>query len=141
MIPLFLKSLLGALAVLLIALLARSKRFFMAHIPVRHPSGGFAVKTAVLPIFHHRLVPPFPTFALIAHYIVGTQRSGADLQKTALFGLWSLFPYAGYLVAVYAGSVRWPLAVTLGVATAVWVLMALGMIVLWGRLHPSAAGA
>lgn len=117
MIPLFLKSLLGALAVLLIALLARSKNFFIAG-----------------------LVPLFPTFALIAHYIVGTERSGADLQKTALFGLWSLFPYAGYLVAVYFGSVRWPLAVTLGVATAAWVLMALGMIVLWGRLHPSAGG-
>ncbi|MBN8790831.1 MAG: GlpM family protein [Stenotrophomonas nitritireducens] len=115
--PLFLKSLLGALAVLLIALLARSKSFFIAG-----------------------LVPLFPTFALIAHYIVGTERSGADLQKTALFGLWSLFPYAGYLVAVYFGSVRWPLAVTLGVATAAWVLMALGMIVLWGRLHPSAGG-
>lgn len=117
MIPLFLKSLLGALAVLLIALLARSKSFFIAG-----------------------LVPLFPTFALIAHYIVGTERSGADLQKTALFGLWSLFPYAGYLVAVYFGSVRWPLAVTLGVATVAWVLMALGMIVLWGRLHPSAGG-
>ena len=51
------------------------------------------------------------------------------------------FPYAGYLVAVYFGSVRWPLAVTLGVATAVWVLMALAMIVLWARLHPAAAGA
>ncbi|MGX9719601.1 GlpM family protein [Stenotrophomonas acidaminiphila] len=118
MISLFLKSLLGALAVLAIALLARSKSFFIAG-----------------------LVPLFPTFALIAHYIVGSGRSGADLQKTALFGLWSLFPYAGYLVAVYFGSVRWPLAVTLGVATAVWVLMALAMIVLWGRLHPAAAGA
>ena len=29
---------------------------------------------------------------------------------------------------------------SLGVLTAVWVLMALGMIVLWGRLHPSAGG-
>ena len=118
MIPLFLKSLLGALAVLAIALLARSKSFFIAG-----------------------LVPLFPTFALIAHYIVGSQRTGADLQKTALFGLWSLFPYAGYLVAVYFGSVRWPLVVTLGVATAVWVLLALAMIVLWARLHPAAAGA
>ena len=73
--------------------------------------------------------------------VVTAQKREDTLQKTALFGLWSLFPYAGYLVAVYFGSVRWPLAVTLGVATAVWVLMALGMIVLWGRLHPSAAGA
>ncbi|MCL7714241.1 GlpM family protein [Stenotrophomonas mori] len=117
MLSLFLKSLLGALAVLLIALLARSKSFFIAG-----------------------LVPLFPTFALIAHYIVGSERSGGDLQKTALFGLWSLFPYAGYLAVVYVGSVRWPLAVTLGAATAVWLLMAVAMILLWGRLHPALAG-
>ncbi len=114
MIPLFLKSLLGALAVLVIALLARSKSFFIAG-----------------------LVPLFPTFALIAHCIVGSERSGEDLRKTALFGLWSLVPYAGYLLAVYFGSVRWPLPVTLGVATLAWVLMAAGMIVLWGRVYPS----
>ena len=112
------KAALGAAVVLLLAVLAKTKNYYIAG-----------------------LVPLFPTFALIAHYIVGSQRSGADLQKTALFGLWSLFPYAGYLVAVYFGSVRWPLAVTLGVATAVWVLMALAMIVLWARLHPAAAGA
>ena len=112
------KAALGAAVVLLLAVLAKTKNYYIAG-----------------------LVPLFPTFALIAHYIVGSQRSGADLQKTALFGLWSLFPYAGYLLAVYFGSVRWPLAVTLGVATAVWVLMALAMIVLWARLHPAAAGA
>jgi len=48
---LFLKCLLGAVAVLLIALLSRTKNFFVAG-----------------------LVPLFPTFALIAHYIVGTHR-------------------------------------------------------------------
>ncbi|QSA20813.1 GlpM family protein, partial [Vibrio furnissii] len=48
MVALFFKCLLGAFAVLLIALLSKSKSFFI--------SG---------------LVPLFPTFALIAHYIVG----------------------------------------------------------------------
>lgn len=67
MISLFLKCLLGALAVLLIALLSKSRSFFI--------SG---------------LVPLFPTFALIAHYIVGTERTMADLRVTALFGLYSL---------------------------------------------------
>ncbi|WP_180983179.1 GlpM family protein, partial [Vibrio vulnificus] len=48
MISLFLKSLLGAAAVVIIALLSKSKNFYIAG-----------------------LVPLFPTFALIAHFIVG----------------------------------------------------------------------
>ena len=50
MISLFLKCLLGTAAVLVIALLSRSRSFFIAG-----------------------LVPLFPTFALIAHYIVGSE--------------------------------------------------------------------
>lgn len=64
------KCLLGAGAVLLIALLSKSKGFFIAG-----------------------LVPLFPTFALIAHYIVGAERTLADLRATALFGLYALIPY------------------------------------------------
>lgn len=56
MISLYLKSLLGALAVLIIALLSKSKNFFVAG-----------------------LVPLFPTFALNAHCIVGAERSAVDL--------------------------------------------------------------
>ncbi|NAX33946.1 GlpM family protein, partial [Vibrio sp. V29_P1S30P107] len=59
MLALFFKCLLGALAVLLIALLSKSKSFFI--------SG---------------LVPLFPTFALIAHYIVGTERTMEELRIT-----------------------------------------------------------
>ncbi|MCG6308545.1 GlpM family protein, partial [Vibrio alginolyticus] len=78
MISLFLKSLLGAAAVVIIALVSKSKNFYIAG-----------------------LVPLFPTFALIAHFIVGSERSMEDLRQTALFGLWSLLPYAAYLAAVY----------------------------------------
>lgn len=117
MTSLFLKSLVGALAVLLIAILARSKSVYLAG-----------------------LVPLFPTFALIAHVIIGTERSAADLQHTALFGLWSLVPYAGYLGVVWFGSTRWSLPVTLGTATAAWVLLALGMILLWERVRPPING-
>ena len=112
MIPLFLKSLLGALAVLLIALLARSKSFFIAG-----------------------LVPLFPTFALIAHAIVGAERGMADLRTTALFGLWSLIPYAVYLLAVYWLSTRLALAPTLISATLAWVAAAAVLLVAWTRLH------
>ncbi len=82
---------------LLIALLSKSRSFFIAG-----------------------LVPLFPAFALIAHYIVGSERSAADLRTTALFGLWSLLPYAVYLGVVYWAGVRQTLAGTLVLATLGW---------------------
>jgi membrane protein GlpM len=114
MLSLVLKCLLGALAVLLIALLSKSKSFFVAG-----------------------LVPLFPTFALIAHYIVGSERSAADLRTTALFGLWSLLPYAIYLLAVYWLSLRFALASTLALATAAWTVAAALLLVAWSRVAAS----
>ncbi|MGI4847056.1 MAG: GlpM family protein [Janthinobacterium lividum] len=116
MFSLFLKCLLGALAVLLIALASRSRYFFLAC-----------------------LVPLFPTFALIAHYVVGTTRTASALQTTALFGLWSLAPYAAYLITVYFLSTRLPLLPTLCLATLVWLICAGLMLGLWYRVYPSAA--
>lgn len=111
MISLFLKSLLGALAVLLIALLSKSRIFFIAG-----------------------LVPLFPTFALIAHYIVGTERTMSDLRATALFGLWSLLPYAIYLLAVYWLCLKFSLPTTLLLATLAWTVAA-GILVLgWSKI-------
>lgn len=114
MLSLFLKCLLGAGAVLLIALLSKSKSFFIAG-----------------------LVPLFPTFALIAHYIVGSERSMEHLRTTALFGLYSLIPYAAYLVAVYCFSYRFSLFGTLSMATAVWLVFAFILLMSWMRLYPS----
>ena len=109
-LSLLLKALLGAGVVLLIALLSKSKSYYVAG-----------------------MVPLFPTFALIAHYIVGTKRSGADLRQTALFGLWSLLPYAVYLGIVYFLSVRTGLLATLGAATAGWLAAAAIVLVAWTR--------
>lgn len=108
MAALFFKCLLGALAVLIIALLSKTKSFFI--------SG---------------LVPLFPTFALIAHYIVGTERTMEDLRTTALFGLYSLIPYAAYLLAVYYFSYRLSLTGTLVCATLVWLVFAALLLVGW----------
>ncbi|WP_028581350.1 GlpM family protein [Desulfogranum japonicum] len=112
MISLFLKCLLGAIAVLLIALLSKSRSFFV--------SG---------------LVPLFPTFALIAHYIVGTERVMGDLRVTALFGLYSLIPYAAYLIAVYTLSLKYNLAWTLSLATVIWVIFACILLVCWTKFY------
>lgn len=114
MIALVLKCMFGAVAVLLIAVLSKSKNFYVAG-----------------------LVPLFPTFALIAHCIVGTERSTADLRATALFGLWSLVPYGIYLLAVYWLSGRLSLAGTLVLATAAWVIAAGAVLVVWSILHPT----
>lgn len=83
MTSLFLKSLLGAVAVLIIAMLSKSKSFYIAG-----------------------LVPLFPTFALIAHFIVGSERDMEALRQTALFGIYSLIPYTANLISVFYFSYR-----------------------------------
>lgn len=112
MATLFLRAMLGAAAVVVITLLSRSRSYFIAG-----------------------LVPLFPTFALIAHYIVGSERSAADLRTTALFGMWSLIPYFAYLAAVYLLSGRLPLVQTLVAATLVWLAAAGVLVAAWTRLH------
>ncbi|CAI3130023.1 Inner membrane protein YdgC [Acinetobacter calcoaceticus] len=105
---LFLKCMLGAGVVLIISVLSKSKAFYIAG-----------------------LVPLFPTFALIAHVIVYQQKGAEALQKTALFGLWSLIPYAIYLVAVYVLATRLSMWSCLGLATLCWVVAAAGLIYGW----------
>ncbi|MBD1220836.1 GlpM family protein [Acinetobacter seifertii] len=104
---LFLKCM-GAGVVLIISILSKSKAFYIAG-----------------------LVPLFPTFALIAHVIVYQQKGAEALQKTALFGLWSLIPYAIYLVAVYMLATRVSMWSCLGLATLCWVVAAAGLIYGW----------
>lgn len=111
MIALFIKCLIGAAVVVIIALLSKSKSFYIAG-----------------------LVPLFPSFALIAHYIVGTERSMDDLRTTALFGLYSLLPYAAYLLAVYYFSYHLSLVHTLTMATAIWMCSAMVLLLLWTRV-------
>ncbi|PAU86681.1 hypothetical protein CK507_13345 [Pseudomonas sp. WN033] len=113
MLSLAFKCLLGALAVLAIALLAKSRHFYIAG-----------------------LVPLFPTFTIIAHYVVGTQRLSSDLRMTAIFGLWSLIPYALYLLAVAWFSQRFSLLITLLLAVAAWTVAAAILVHVWSRVYP-----
>jgi|SRR5450830_1381 len=113
MISLLLKCLTGALAVLLIVLASTSRYFVLAG-----------------------LVPLFPTFALIAHVVVGTNRSPTELQTTALFGLCSLIPYAAYLATVYVLSTRTSLTITLSSAVMTWLCIAGLMLLVWFRVFP-----
>ena len=114
MLSLALKCVLGALAVLMIALLAKTRSFYIAG-----------------------LVPLFPTFAIIAHYIVGSERLASDLRSTAIFGLWSLLPYAAYLVSIVVLSERFTLMVTLTVGELAWAVAAGLLLTVWTRVYPA----
>ncbi len=108
MFSLLIKCLIGALAVLAIALLSRSKVYYIAG-----------------------LIPLFPTFALIAHVIVVQEQGVVALRKTALFGLWSLIPYAMYLLTVYLFATKLSAWMCLSIATIIWIITAAILVYLW----------
>ena len=109
---LFIKAAVGAGVVLLLALLSKTRNYYLAG-----------------------LVPLFPTFALIAHYIVGKGRSVADLKTTIVFGMWSILPYFVYLAALYVAIDRLRLEAALATAACAWLIAAMVLVAIWVRLH------
>jgi membrane protein GlpM len=111
-VDLFFKALLGAAVVLIIAALSKTRNYYIAG-----------------------LVPLFPTFALIAHYIVGKGRSIEDLKTTIVFGMWSIIPYFVYLATLYVMVDRLRLEASLAVAAVAWLMAATVLVTVWVRLH------
>jgi membrane protein GlpM len=111
MVELLVKACLGAVAVVIIELLARTKNYYLAG-----------------------LVPLFPTFSLISHYIVGSRRTMQELKATVAFSMLSLVPYMVYLVAVYYLVDRLELELSLLVATLFWTAVAVILMLAWNRL-------
>jgi len=109
---LLMKALIGALMVVAIGLLSKTRNYYIAG-----------------------LLPLFPTFALIAHYIVGTERNLDALRTTIIFGLWAVIPYMVYLISLYflIGSMKLPYALLSGVLC--WSLAAWLLISLWTRFN------
>jgi uncharacterized membrane protein (GlpM family) len=107
---LLLKALVGALIVILIQLLAQTRHYYVAG-----------------------LVPLFPTFALISHYIVGQERTTGELKQTVLFSMFSLLPYFVYLLALYFLVDRLKLAAALLGAVLAWTAAAMVLVMLWNR--------
>jgi len=111
-VDLFFKALLGAAVVLIIAALSKTKNYYIAG-----------------------LVPLFPTFALIAHYIVGKGRSIDDLKTTIVFGMWSIIPYFVYLATLYVMVDRLRLEASLAVAAVAWLMAVTVLVSVWVRIH------
>ena len=109
---LILKAALGAGVVIILAMLAKTKNYYIAG-----------------------LVPLFPTFALIAHYIVGKSRSVDDLKTTIVFGMWSIIPYFVYLAALSVLVDRMRLEASLALAAVAWLMAATVLVSVWVRLH------
>ena len=109
---LILKAALGAGVVILLAILSKTRNYYIAG-----------------------LVPLFPTFALIAHYIVGKGRSVDDLKTTILFGMWSIIPYFVYLATLYVVVDRMRLEASLAVAAVAWLMAATVLVSIWVRVH------
>ena len=107
---LLIRALAGAAVVVLISLLSRTKNYYLAG-----------------------LIPLFPTFALISHYIVGTERTVDELKVTILFGMASLLPYFVYLMALYLLVDRVRLELSLAGAIGFWVVAAAVLIVVWNH--------
>jgi uncharacterized membrane protein (GlpM family) len=108
---LLIKVLIGAVLVLIIQLVSQTRNYYIAG-----------------------LVPLFPTFALISHYIVGTARTTNDLKETIRFGMLSLVPYSLYLVTLYFLVDRFSLVASLLGATLCWMVAALILVVLENRI-------
>ena len=106
------KAALGAGVVVLLAILSKTRNYYIAG-----------------------LVPLFPTFALIAHYIVGKGRSLEDLKATILFGMWSIIPYFVYLATLYVLVDRMRLELSLAMAALAWLVAASLLVFVWVRLH------
>ena len=106
------KALLGAAVVVILAALSKTKNYYIAG-----------------------LVPLFPTFALIAHYIVGKGRSIDDLKTTIVFGMWSIIPYFVYLATLYVMVDRMRLEASLAVAAVAWLMAATVLVTVWVRLR------
>lgn len=109
---LILKATLGAAVVVVLAALAKTRNYYIAG-----------------------LVPLFPTFALIAHYIVGKGRSLEDLKTTIVFGMWSIIPYFIYLATLYVMVDRLRLEASLAVAAVAWLMAATVLVSVWVRIH------
>ncbi|CFQ52278.1 GlpM protein [Yersinia frederiksenii] len=109
---LLLKALIGAGVVVLIGILSKTRNYYIAG-----------------------LIPLFPTFALIAHYIVGSERSIQALRITIIFGLWAIIPYFIYLISLYFFIAHLRLPIALLAAVLCWVLAAWILISAWGQWH------
>lgn len=107
---LIIKPLVGALVVIVIQILSKTKNYYIA-----------------------ALVPLFPLFGLMAYYIVGLERGTSVLENTVIFGMFSLIPYFAFLITLYFSIKHYKLGYSLIIASIAWVAIAVILVILWNK--------
>ncbi|WP_227674891.1 GlpM family protein [Psychrobacter okhotskensis] len=107
-VVIWLKMLIGALMVLLIQLFAQTKFFYLA-----------------------ALAPLFPTFTLISHFIVGTERSAADLRVALIFSMLGVIPHLIYTFVVFFSISYVSLYKALLLGVVAWTVAAAILVLTW----------
>lgn len=107
-VVIWLKMLIGALIVLLIQLFAQTKFFYLA-----------------------ALAPLFPTFTLISHFIVGTERSAADLRVALIFSMLGVIPHLIYTFVVFFSISYVSLYKALLLGVVAWTVAATILVLAW----------
>lgn len=110
MLDVAIKAIIGAIFVVVIALLTKTKYYFLAG-----------------------LLPLFPTFSIISHYLVGTTNTQAQFRNVIIFGMWSLIPYFIYLVTIYYLYNKTNIYYTIGGGLVTWTIAALILIYFWSH--------
>lgn len=108
---LWLKMLIGALMVLVIQLFTKTRFFYLA-----------------------ALAPLFPTFTLISHFIIGTQRSAADFKVALIFSMLGVIPHLIYTVVVFFSFSHIGLFKALLLGVVAWIIAAVILILVWQQL-------
>ena len=104
----WLKMLIGAVMVLVIQLFAQTRFFYLA-----------------------ALAPLFPTFALISHFIVGTERSQADLKVALISSILGVIPHLVYTLVVFVGINYISLYKALMLGVVAWIIAAAILVLTW----------
>lgn len=104
----WLKMLIGALMVLVIQLFAQTRFFYLA-----------------------ALAPLFPTFTLISHFLVGTQRSTADFKVALIFSMLGIIPHLIYTLVVFFSFSHIGLYKALLLGVVGWLFAAAILVLAW----------
>ncbi|MBT3393551.1 MAG: hypothetical protein HN411_00360 [Waddliaceae bacterium] len=110
MFDLSVKAIIGALVVVAIGLVTKTRYYFLAG-----------------------LLPLFPTFALMGHYIAGNANTPEQFREIVIFGMLAIIPYFIYLGTVYFFHTKMTLIPTLSVGVIAWALSSVILVFIWNR--------
>lgn len=109
---LWLKMLIGAIAVLIIQIFAQSRWYYVA-----------------------ALAPLFPTFTLITHFLVASQRTPAEFRVALVFSMLGVIPHLLYTLVVFYTYAHVGVYKSLAFGVIAWLVGAVALVIGWQQLQ------